>query len=48
MKEVFVANVSHELRTPLNCIIGMASVLITLSLSPLQQVFLIIFQINFF
>ena len=36
-KSCFLANVSHELRTPLNGVIGMAEVMATSELSPIQR-----------
>lgn len=37
IKDAFLANVSHEIRTPLNAITGMAYLLKSTDLSPLQQ-----------
>lgn len=37
MKSEFISNVSHEVRTPLNAVVGMASLLEELNLTPQQQ-----------
>ena len=45
-KSEFLANMSHEIRTPLNAIVGMADLLQGTPLTPEQEEFVHIFEVN--